>query len=211
MKTMKYFIGFIIILMGFTVSIIAQPQPGNCVSKNESFRQSKNQEMLNPSISPLPAADLSSFTGLFYYPIDCKYVVNAVYSPLPAKMTKLGTTDGKKVQLYDVGMVTFTFDGKEKSLRVYQNVDLPEFSTDPETIFIPIKDGTTANGTTYANGRYVIINPPADGGEFMLDFNMATNPYQNYNSEFSSLVVPAENEMDAPLQVGERKYEDRTR
>jgi len=55
----------------------------------------------------------------------------------------------------------------------------------------------------------VIIEPPSSGDQVVLDLNMATNPFENYNSNFSSLIVPASNMLLAPILAGERKYEDR--
>lgn len=211
MKTITKNFALVLMMLMVSMMLNAQPQQGDCVSDNQSYRNIKNQEIADPTTSPLPAAELGSFSGLFYYPIDCKFVFTASYYPVPAKVVKLGTTDGKKTNLYEMGTVVVSVKGEEKSLKVYKNMDLPEFADNPETIFIPIKDGSTSMGTTYSHGRYVIINPPADGGEFLLDFNMATNPFQDYNTKFSSVITPTENVMAAPLTVGERKYEDRTR
>ena len=75
-----------------------------------------------------------------------------------------------------------------------------------ETVFIPFKDETSGQ-TTFAHGRYLILKPKGDN--VVLDFNMAINPWENYNSMHSTLIVPASNVFRAPVQTGERKYEDR--
>jgi hypothetical protein len=71
-----------------------------------------------------------------------------------------------------------------------------------------MKDDSTGN-TTFEYGRYLIIQPPSSGKKVLIDFNMATNPWENYNKNYSTILVPAENIIRAPVTTGERKYEDR--
>jgi len=208
MKTIMKNFGLIAMLMLLSTILSAQSQTGDCVGDNQSFRQAKNQQVGDPQISPFSTPDLNEFTSLFYYPVNCEYVFEAKYKPVPAKWTEVNATKDK-IPLYDMGVVELTVNGKKVNLQVYKNIDMPEF--DEGTLFIPIKDGTTTSNSTYANGRYVVINPPSDGGKFQLDFNRTVNPYENYNSNYNSLITPAGNVMAAPLTVGERKYEDRTR
>jgi uncharacterized protein (DUF1684 family) len=207
MKTIMKNFGLIAMMLLVSLVLNAQPQPGDCVSDNQNFRSNKDKHVVNPQITPFTATDLASFNGLYYYPVDCQYVIEAKYKPTPAKMVDVPATDSSAIQLYDMGKVEVTVNGKKVSLQVYKNIDMPEFSSG--TYFIPIKDGSTSSGATYANGRYVVINPPEQGGNFQLDFNMAVNPYENYNSNYNSLITTGGSILEAPLTVGERKYEDR--
>ena len=121
------------------------------------------------------------------------------------KVISVQTTRGQTVSVYDYGVVPVTIDGEEYSLQVYQNIDLPDFAG-AEIIFIPFKD-KTSDSTTYKHGRYLIVEPA--GSNVVLDFNKAINPWENYNQTHSTIIVPASNVIRAPIQTGERKYEDR--
>lgn len=204
------------IFQGFTLmfilSVFAIPSYGqtyDCVAENNQYRYDKNQWVIQDTDNPFTAADIADFEGLFYYPVDCNFVMNAVYTPPPSlKIVPVGTEAGGTVQLYDYGTVTVQVKDKTYQLQAYKNIDMAEFRTDPGTIFIPFKDQTSGN-KTFDNGRYLIIQPPQSGNEMIIDFNMATNPYQNYNTKYTSLLVPDSNVIQAPIQTGERKYEDR--
>lgn len=204
---------FTLVLMMLLVSVVlySQPHPGNCVGENEAFRNTKDSRVEDPQITPFNDTDLSEFKALFYYPIDCNYIYEAKFKPIQEKKVNVDITGGGTIQLYEVGTAEVIVDGAKKDLVVYKNIDMPEFNAG--TYFIPIKDGTTTSGMTFANGRYVVIGPKLSKGKFQLDFNRAINPYENYNSgEYNSLIISGDaNTMAAPLTVGERKYEDRTR
>jgi len=208
-KNLKVF-GLFIIVSLFGINLYGQSY--DCKAENSQFRSDKNNWVVQDVDKPFSSTDIADFNGLFYYPVDCKYVFNGtLIRNEPMKVVNVETTDGGSAQLYDYGIVSFTIGGKEYNLTVYKNIGMPEFGNAKETIFIPIKDGTSgpATNTTFASGRYLVIQPPASGNKVVLDFNKATNPFENYNSKYSTLIVPSSNIIEAPLETGERKYEDR--
>jgi uncharacterized protein (DUF1684 family) len=186
-------------------------QEYDCQVENDQYRNNKNSWIIQDVNKPFNAAEIVDFTGLFYYPVDCKYVFTGTVAPAGLKVVNVGTTKGGTVQLYEFGIISCKIGGETYQLMAYKNIDLPEFGRSPDTYFIPFKDKTSGPEpkTTYANGRYLIIEPPANGNQVILDFNMATNPYENYNSKYSTLLVPDQNVIMAPIATGERKYEDR--
>ena len=191
----------------FTLNTVAQPY--DCATENDQYRNSKNVWIKQNIDHPFSASQIAEFTGLFYYPVDCNLVLNASLVPPPAlNVISVETTKGDSVQLYDYGTVIFKLKEKTYNLQAYKNINLPEFQTNPETVFIPIMDETSGQ-TTFSEGRYLIIQPPSSGSQILLDFNMAVNPYENYNSNYSTIIVQGSNIIRAPMQVGERKYEDR--
>jgi uncharacterized protein (DUF1684 family) len=197
-----------IAIFSFVLSVPAQSQDDECKTRNQNFRSGRDAIIAIDEDKPFAAADIASFKGLFYYPIDCKAVFNGKLHKLdPMKVISVETSKGGTVSVYDYGIVDVNIGGEDYSLRVYQNIDIPDFAG-AETVFIPIKDNSSGN-TTFDNGRYLIIQPPASGKKVVLDFNMATNPWENYNSSYSTILVPAENVIMAPVATGERKYEDR--
>jgi len=210
MKTLLKGISTFIILTSLTVFVSGQEY--NCKEKNEQFRKDKNTWIVQHENKPFSQSDIASFNGLFYYDINCKWVMNGTLSVAATpKVIKVETTKGTTVQLYDYGMLSLDIGGEQYNLQVYKNIDLPEFAHAPETVFIPIKDGTSGvkPKTTFANGRYLVIEPPASGDQVVVDFNRTINPFENYNSAYPSLLVPDGNVIKAPLVTGERKYEDR--
>lgn len=210
MKTFLKGICTMVFISLFTTVVSAQDN--GCKAKNEQFRNDKNKWVVQHENEPFTQADIDKFTSLFYYDIDCDWVLNGTLMAYPApKVVGVGTSKGAVVQLWDYGTLNVTIDGKEYNLQVYKNIDLPEFVNAPETIFVPIKDET--NGpkpkTTYDGGRYLIIEPPASGDQVVVDFNMAINPFENYNNTYPTLIIPDDNVILAPIPTGERKYEDR--
>ena len=208
----KNFKVFSLLIMISLFGINAYGQEYDCNAQNNQFRSDKDAWITQDVDRPFSAADISDFSGLFYYPIDCKYVFTGkLSSPGALKVIEVGTSKGGTAQVYDYGTVSVDIGGQTYNLTVYKNIDLPEFDKAQETIFIPIMDETSgaAPKTTFANGRYLVIHPPASGNTVVVDFNMAINPFENYNSNYPSLIVPASNVIRAPIQTGERKYEDR--
>lgn len=99
------------------------------------------------------------------------------------------------------GQFHFTVDGKECVLTAYQSADHPEH------LFLPFKDAT--NGTeTYGAGRYIDVSAQPDASvHYVIDFNLAYNPYCAYNPAYSCPVVPRENFLTVPIRAGERVSE----
>ena len=211
MKKNYKVLSLLFLLSIYTLSINAQEY--DCEDVNNKYRGDKNAWIVQDVDNPFSTSEISKFNGLFYYPVDCKYVFEGTLSPSPSlKVIKIPTTNGDCVQVYDYGRVSFKIDGESYNLIVYKNIEQPEFGHTPETLFIPFKDKTSGPKpkTTFADGRYLIIQPPASGKTVTLDFNMATNPFENYNGNYSTIDVPDQNVIMAPVPTGERKYEDRS-
>lgn len=205
--------GLITIVLISLITSAASAQDDECKAKNEQFRMDKNAWIIQNVNEPFTQSDIAEFKSLFYYDIDCEWVLNGTLSVNPKpKVVNVGTSAGSPVQLYDYGTLSILIDGQQYNMQVYKNIDLPEFVHAPETIFVPIKDSTSGPKplTTFGNGRYLIIEPPASGDQVEVDFNMAINPFENYNNTYPTLIVPDENVILAPVLTGERKYEDRT-
>lgn len=175
----------------------------------EQDRNLKNESFKNPEASPLPIDDLATFEGLFYYEPDVKYKVSATLTMSEEQQAvTLNTTDGGKMDVIRYGTVSFELDGKTYTLSVFRDQNLPELASKPGQLFIPFKDKTTGEQTN-GNGRYITLSASQDSNTVELDLNKAFNPYSAYSSEYISVIPPEENGLEALLQTGERKYEDR--
>jgi hypothetical protein len=106
-------------------------------------------------------------------------------------------TTGGDVQHYRrFGRFTFTVDGQEAQLTIF---------TDGRGYFLPFVDAQ-AGKETYGAGRY--LEPePLPNGKFLVDFNLAYNPYCAYNENWSCPLTPAENRLKVAIRAGEMTYE----
>jgi hypothetical protein len=175
----------------------------------EQFRAEKDARFSDPATSPLTAAQLQPYDGLNYFTVDYVYKLSATFIPANnPQRERLKLSDGGTVRLFNYGKVIFTLDGTEYTLSVFKNSDLPEFTGNPEQLFIPFKDATSGESTN-GNGRYIMVNAPQNGNQVTLDFNLALNPYGGYSDGIPSVLPPPGNNMAVPLPTGERKYDDR--
>ena len=152
--------------------------------------------------SPLTERVRARFQGLEYYPAAADFSVAARLEKFPSpEPVNLMTTTGEPRPMLRYGQFHFVVDGKECVLTAYQSADHPEH------LFLPFKDAT--NGTeTYAAGRYIdLTTQPAAAANYVIDFNLAYNPYCAYNPEYSCPVVPRENLLAVPIRAGERVSE----
>jgi uncharacterized protein (DUF1684 family) len=70
--------------------------------------------------------------------------------------------------------------------------------------FLPFADAL-AGVETYGAGRYLEPEPVGDG-QFVVDFNLAYNPYCAYNDDWSCPITPRENRLTVPIRAGEKLY-----
>ena len=178
-------------------------------SEIENIRILKDQKMGNLSTSPLSSEKIQSFTGLKYFEIDLKYRSKGfIRLSKPETFVELTMSNGAKLKFQEYGTVTFNIQGKDFTLTIFKNQNLPEFSENPDQLFIPFKDATSS-GETNVNGRYLPLNISSNETEVIIDFNKAINPYRAYNEAFVSVNPPLSQLLEISMISGERKYEDR--
>jgi len=178
-------------------------------SEIENIRILKDQKMGNLSTSPLSSEKIQSFTGLKYFEIDLKYRSKGfIRLSKPETFVELTMSNGAKLKFQEYGTVTFNIQGKDFTLTIFKNQNLPEFSENPDQLFIPFKDATSS-GETNVNGRYLQLNISSNETEVIIDFNKAINPYRAYNEAFVSVNPPLSQLLEISMISGERKYEDR--
>lgn len=218
MKTKMKFVASFLLMTVLSLGLYAQQQSGDCVGENEDYRDAKKAWIDKTVDQPLNADQIINFKGLDYYDIDClkrtKGTLN--YSESDKSVKKL---DGTTVDLVEYGTISFQFEGKPYEMIVYLDKyhNMKEFKN-RGIYFIPFKDGSNndspnAKEGTWKDGRYLIIDKPEEGeNKVILDFNRAVNSWDAYRiNKFSTLKIEQGNSMAAPLLVGERKYEDRTK
>ncbi|MBD3222145.1 DUF1684 domain-containing protein [bacterium] len=163
------------------------------------WRIEKNEEFMQPERTPLPGGMLEDFVGLdYYFPArDFRYRVPLEVAARPDTVM-LARREGEQVPYVVAGSVRFRHDDRDHRLTVYR-------STDPDvtTLFLPFFDETNG-GTTYPGGRYLDLDPAADG-TVELDFNKAYNPLCAYDPEaWNCTLPPEENRLPLPVEAGEK-------
>lgn len=170
-------------------------------------RLSKDSTFRVVGISPLSSDQIDHFQGLMYFDIDEKYMVEAFleYEDTGA-IIKLKTSTDRLPDYKVYGTVFFELEGKQFSLKAYQNVNHQKDSTYKDFLFLPFTDDNSTE-TTYGGGRYIDFKIP-ETKTFIIDFNKAYNPYCAYNHRWSCVIPPRENSLPIAINAGEKKYPD---
>ncbi|MBK7454767.1 MAG: DUF1684 domain-containing protein [Anaerolineales bacterium] len=162
----------------------------------EAFRSEKNEFYASHPQSPLTREQKQGFTGLNYFPEEASLRLEVKVDEFPAKDSFEMQTSTGDVQHYEkFGRFRFDVDGTEAELTIYQN---------QHGYFLPFVD-SLAGSETYPAGRYLEPEPLV-GGRFLVDFNIAYNPYCAYNEMWSCPITPAENRLEVAIRAGEKLF-----
>ena len=164
----------------------------------EEFRAEKDEIFKSHPQSPLTAEQKKTFTGLSYFPEEESLRLEVQVEPLDDdRQMQMQTTTGG-VQLYHRhGRFKFPVDGETAELTIYRS---------EHGYFLPFVD-SLAGEETYPAGRYLEPEELPDG-RFLVDFNIAYNPYCAYNEAWSCPITPAENRIKVPIRAGEKIFHD---
>jgi TonB family protein len=192
----------IVLLLVASLQASGQTDSVKAVQEIVAFQTKLNEEYRSREESPLKGEDFDTFQGHDFFPIDLAYRVQATLEVTPnTPFFGMKTTTSRLSQERVYGHVTFTLEGTEFRLPVYQSKDLmqtPEYS---DYLFFNFTDQT--NGyDTYLGGRYIDLRIPKAGAPLIIDFNMAYNPYCAYSPGYSCPIVPAENHIDIGVEAG---------
>jgi len=167
----------------------------------KNYQDKQNKEFKDPEHSPLPKEDLEHFKFLDFFPVDKNYKVGATFIKDKGRKFEMKTST-KRLPIYQrLGFLEFTIDNKKQKLAVYKNIGLSKKKEFKNYLFIPFKDFT--NGVeSYGGGRYLDINKPKKGGEWVLDFNKCYNPYCAYSYRYSCPIPPEENHLKIEIRAG---------
>ena len=161
-----------------------------------TFRHRKDELFELSADSPLTEEQRRTFSGLPYFPEEpaLRFEVT-LERGAPGAPEEIQTSDGQVRLMARAGVVRFQVDGREVSLAAYEQ---------GEDLFIPFRDATSGT-ETYGAGRYVEAGP-LGGDRYLLDLNLAYNPYCAYNDEWSCPLPPRENWLDVRVRAGERIF-----
>lgn len=168
------------------------------MSELDDFRAEKDDFFKHHPQSPLTPEQRRDFAGLEYFPENDALRLEVKIERFEGQSQIVMQTSTGGVQEYvHYGRFKFQVDGKDTELTIYQG--------DDGYYFLPFVD-SLAGKETYPAGRY--LEPePLPGDRFLVDFNLAYNPYCAYNEMWSCPITPAENRLKVPIRAGEKLFE----
>ncbi|MEB2774857.1 DUF1684 domain-containing protein [Algoriphagus sp. D3-2-R+10] len=195
---MKAFLILSLTILGLSLPLHAQDAYKATIL---AFQHELNEEYKNPEESPLSNKERKTFKGHNFFPIDEKYHVIAKFEKLPPQSPFQMRTTANSIKDYDVyGVATFSLNGKEYQLNIYQSHQLRTQEKYKDYLFLPFTD--ESNGVeTYGGGRYMDLRIPS-GDTIELDFNKAYNPYCAYATGYACPIPPRENDMPLAIKAG---------
>jgi uncharacterized protein (DUF1684 family) len=136
------------------------------------------------------------FKGLGYFPENPSLRLEVTAEEFPNKERVEMQTSTGDIQIYiRHSRFRFRVEGRDAELTIYEG---------PNGFFLPFVDSLSGK-ETYPAGRY--LEPePLPGGRFLIDFNMAYNPYCAYNENWSCPLTPFENRLKVPINAGEKLF-----
>ena len=162
----------------------------------DDLRAEKDEFFGKHPQSPLTREQRKEFKGLNYFPENGALHLEVIVEEFPEKeMFEMQTSTGSVQHYEKFGRFKFLVDEAEAQLTIYQN---------EHGFFLPFVD-SLAGKETYPAGRY--LEPePLPGGRFLIDFNLAYNPYCAYNEMWSCPITPAENRLKVAIRAGEKLF-----
>lgn len=163
----------------------------------EADRVEKDRFLRSSPYSPIE--DRATFSGLSYYPPDPAFRYELPLQEADQSEELIfQTSTGDEQPYYRIGTVQFEVDGEQAELAVYR-------SPHHDELFMPFRDATSGQ-ETYGAGRY--LEPIGlGGGNLVVDFNLAYNPYCAYSEQYSCPLPPLENWLKVPIRAGEKSYQ----
>jgi hypothetical protein len=167
------------------------------MSELESFRAEKDDFFGQDPQSPLTAQQKLDFHGLNYFPENTDLRLEVKAEELPTKeRIEMQTSTGEVQVYFRHSRFRFQVDGQQAELTIYE----ADYG-----FFLPFVD-SQAGKETYPAGRYLEPEPLQDG-RFLVDFNVAYNPYCAYNEHWSCPLTPFENRLKVPIRAGEKIFD----
>jgi uncharacterized protein (DUF1684 family) len=163
----------------------------------KDFRAQKDDFFANHPQSPLTQDQKEQFSGLDYFPESKNLRLEVTVEEFSQKeQIQMQTSTGDVQSFVRYGKFHFTVGGEGAELTIYANQN---------GFFLPFVD-SLAGKETYPAGRY--LEPePLSNGKFLVDFNLAYNPYCAYNEYWSCPLPPAENRLKVPIRAGEKIFQ----
>jgi uncharacterized protein len=141
----------------------------------EQFRGQNDAYFKSHPYTPLTPEQRATFGGLRYFPENPELRLVLPLEAFAEQDTIVMQTSTGDERVYTrSGRLHFTVDGRLVALTLYADEHSGAF-------FLPFVDALRG-GEIYGAGRY--LDPePLDDDQFLIDFNLAYNPYCAYNDD----------------------------
>lgn len=164
----------------------------------KNFRAEKDDFFASHPQSPLTSLQKRTFTGLRYFEENLALRLEVTATPFPEReKIEIQTSTGDVRVYVRFARFKFAVDGQEAELTIYET---------EHGYFLPFVD-SLAGTETYPAGRYLDPELLPDG-RFLVDFNLAYNPYCAYNDVWSCPLTPFENRLKVPVRAGEKIFHE---
>lgn len=183
------------LLLAGVVGAGAAPGGEALIEEIEATRALKDSLFRHGPESPLRPEAAAGFPGLRYFPVDPAWRIPGEFHRY-GRVRRLPMPDsaGATTVVRRLGRFLFERGGRSFRLEVYgsdQDPGLSVFFTDE-----------TNGGQTYGAGRYAPVAADRNG-TWVLDFNLAYNPFCAYNAEYICPLPPEENRLPFAVRAGE--------
>jgi uncharacterized protein (DUF1684 family) len=139
---------------------------------------------------------LRTFQGIERFPVDVHWRLTARLEPGPATV-QVPDVLGHESASDSPGVLVFKIDGQEYRLTLTGKPG--------ESMSLVFGDETNGK-STYAGGRFLVMDPPAADGTVMVDFNRAYNPPCVF-TPFATCPLPGPgNVLAIPVTAGEMMW-----
>ncbi len=167
----------------------------------ESLRKEKDSYFGSEPDSPIPEEERTRFKGLKYFPPSPAHRVKARLTKHDKPEVITMTTSKGTIRPYlKYGVFSFELQGQKLQLHAYKAADDPH----DQSLFVPFADETSGK-ETYGSGRYLDIEE-VGGDDYVLDFNLAYNPYCAYNENYVCPFPPRDNRLSIAVMAGEKNF-----
>jgi uncharacterized protein len=206
-RFLRIFLLLIMPLLLMEVNVgFAQGNKKEIIAENLQYRAGLNSEFRDTLESPLIKQDLKDFKQIDFFPVRVRYCVSAKLQRTPAAMPfEMPRSKGNTGTYRKYGEATFSLNGKDCKLALYQSMKLINDEKYADFLFLPFADITNGK-KTYDNGRFLDLKIPL-ADEIIIDFNKAYNPLCAYgNPKYSCPIPPKENHLQVAIKAGVKKY-----
>ncbi len=180
------------------------PSPADYARDLMLQRKEKDYYFRTEPESPIPPELRTRLPGLSYFPPDLKYRLRVRLTRLPnPEPVTLATSKGIPRPMVRRGYFEFEMDGVGQRLYAYQAVSPPGHRHEDVSLFVPFRDATSGE-ESYGAARYLDLEE-SPSGEYVLDFNLAYNPYCAYSDDYVCPFPPQENWLTVPIRAGEKR------
>lgn len=204
----KWHLFFLLCILGlicFSCHKSYSPEEKLLINSILASRMEKDSLFRHAHWSPFADQEKKHFSGLKYFPVDLSFrfegPINRYDSLIPD--TIMGTK-GDLRPAVRYGYFTFKYRGEGHQLVLFKILrDDPDFE---KYLFLGFTDETTGD-KTYDTGRYIDVLENSDN-HYIIDFNMAYNPYCAYNPRYSCAIPSEENHLPFAIRAGEKIYQE---